>query len=122
MTLDYIDDRLHQWARWALKQTGPQGYSRETIIYRMMRSGVLIRGQGYKPEVEASDEERTDKAVTALRDRRPEIWEVLVTHYLAKGTLQQKCADLSVSRRTYFDRLATGRDRVDAYLMALTDA
>lgn len=120
MSGDYVDDLLHQWARWALRQGGPQGYGRETIIYKMMRDGVLIRGQGYKPEAEASDEERTDRAVTALRDRRPEVWAVLVTHYLSKGTLQQKCADLGVSRRTYFDRLATGRDRVDAYIMALT--
>lgn len=121
MTLDYIDDRLYAWARWALKQTGPQGYGSETVIYKIMRDGVLIRGQGYKPAPEAADEEMTDKAITALKERRPDCWQVLVIHYLGRGTLEQKVRDAGMARRTYFDRLATAKDRVDAWLMAVRD-
>lgn len=121
MSLDYVDDRLHQWARWAIKQTGPQGYNRETVVYRMMRDGVLIRGQGYRPEAEAADEEMTDRAVTALKERREDCWRVLIVHYLGRGTLEQKFKDVGMTRRTYFDRLATARDRVDAFLMAMQD-
>lgn len=119
MSSDYIDDRLHLWARWALRRDGPQGYNPETVLYRIARDGALIRGTGARPEPEAVQEEETDKAVTALKERRPEVWAVLVKHYLDRGTTVQKCKDLAISRRTFVDRLAAARDWVDAYLTAL---
>lgn len=117
MSSDYIDDRLHLWARWALRKDGPQGYAPETILYRVARDGALIRG-GKRPEPEAVQEEETDRAVTYLRERRPEVWAVLVKHYLDRGTTQQKCKDLAISRRTWADRLAAGRDCIETYLDA----
>lgn len=85
----------------------------------MIRDGVPIRVEGQRPEAEATEEEETDRAVTYLRDRKREIWEVVVMHYLGRGTINQKARDLGIGRSLYFARLGGGKDCIDAYLSAL---
>lgn len=115
---DYIDDRLHSWARWALRGSGPTGFPHETILYRVMRDGIIVRGTGHRPEPEDHEEYSTDKAVLALKDRRPEEYAVICHHYLGKGTVQQKWKDLGLTKMRYFNALNNGKAWIESWLMA----
>lgn len=120
MSTDYVDDRLHAWARWVLSSKGPQGFSKETPLYRMARDGVPIRVEGYRIEEEAIEEEETDKAVMTLKANIPQLWDVLAVHYCGKGTVSQKCKDVGLSRSTYYERLRFAQDKIDDYLSEMS--
>ena len=109
MQLDYVDDRLHRWAKWAISGRPQLGDRDRTALYEMVKSGVIARGYGLKPEPEANEEEQTETALQWLRSRQPKQHEVIVIHYLGRGTIKQKCADMHVTESVYFKHLKLGK-------------
>lgn len=129
MSRDLVDFLLEEWAKWVLSGRPNIGFKDHTIIYEMMKTGVTTKGQGLRPENDAIQQERTDKAVWAMQKGRPELFNVIELHYLGKpsggGTWsrvsekQNRARICGISVPTYDARLATGRDWVEAYLDGL---
>lgn len=114
---DPIDDRLKRWGDWAWDAVwSTLGIPRETLIYKMVRSGIIAHGQGYFPEPENQEEAITDKAVTDLSAHDKRIGDAIKLYYIAKGTPRQKAADLGVSVRSFNYYVEAGRKYIERWL------
>ena len=118
MQLDYVDDRLHRWAKWAISGRPQLGDRDRTALYEMVKSGVIARGYGLKPEPEANEEEQTESAMQWLRDRQAKQYEVVVTHYIGRGTIKQMCRDLQMSESVYFKHLKLAKYGLEVWFEA----
>lgn len=126
MSRDYVDDLLYAWASWVRSGRPALGLSDRSPIYEMVKFGVLSKGIGVKPEPEALQEERTDKAVHSLKTSRPELYEVVIAQYLGEPTgpdtwvkmpdVKRRARYCGISVPTLNSRLASARDWIDGFL------
>lgn len=107
---DDIDDRLRDWGVWAGAEVWVGlGMPRETLIYQMVRCGIIARGYGYKPEPEHREEEITDKAVTALTLRDRKLGLAIYIQYVIRGQTWQKAKDMHVTETKFKELVREGK-------------
>lgn len=125
---DYIDDRLHSWAKWVAGQLDALGYPSMDILYNQARYGTPIDKQGQAPDLEHEDEMQMDTAMRKLRDVHPVSHDVLVAKYLrilpdgksAKGLLDKQLAGkLRMNDRKMYHHMERGKDWLAGYLEAI---
>ena len=104
MADEYINQRLIQWADWAVKrEDGAVGFPRECSYTRLAgRSG----GAGFvSPDID-EDAMQVDKAVRELPDY---LCATVRKVYIDAGTIEQKAKDLRCHRDTVYSRLDRAR-------------
>lgn len=118
MESDYIDDRLRRWAKWAISGRPQLGLSDRTALYEMVRSGIIARGYGTKPEPDAGEEEMTEAGLQYIRTKETRSFEVIAIHYLGRGTTKQKYADMDMTKHEYHLYLRRGQQMLEVWLDA----
>jgi len=126
---DYIDDRLHSWARWVQSQLSALGFPSADILWNQMRYGTPIDKQGQAPDLEHEDELQTDIAMRKLKDVHQKSHAVLIAKYLrvlpdgkkVPAGMYDKAlaARMGLSERKLYHYLERGKDWLAGYLDAV---
>lgn len=94
----YINERLNEWAEWALKrEDGGLGYPRECSYTRLQARS----GSGFVPV----DNERAWDVERAVQELGGVSKQVITEMYLRTGTAEQKARSCQCCVRTLFNRL-----------------
>ncbi len=101
-SLDYVEYRLGEWAKWAYMGDFGIGYPPKTIIAKMLEDGG-IREQGKRgklTEPEHPSAEEMDAIILELvRDNRV-LAQVLMAVYLTRGSMKEKTKIFNTSYKT----------------------
>ena len=114
-----IDDRLIAWGRWVVSGSPTLWYSDHTLIYEMVRTGLIAHGQGTKPEPEAIEEQATEAAIQRLREVKPKEYEAIARQYTGKGQQWQKAKDMGISEDSFKKLLRAGKWWLEGYFEAI---
>ena len=109
MTADqrYADTLLSYWAKW-VRTAIENGYSSETIEYRLMKAGTLI-STNYKVEEEDNIAESVEQIVTKMPEQMKKLIKI---EYLTYNTRKIKQKRLQMTRWKYEQILRNAQDRV----------
>lgn len=103
--IGWVDDRLHEWARWAVRMQSNLGYPTRSVEGRLMEEGAAAasKGSGPPPMVECPPHiDNVERAVAGM----PEHLRVTVkAKYMELGTDKQKAKALRLTERTYRGRI-----------------
>jgi DNA-directed RNA polymerase specialized sigma24 family protein len=111
--------RLDRWAQADKRARLGQGYPTASPIYRLMRDGTAIQAPpGRLDAVERATEldleiEETQAAIDRLP---PYLKEPLILAYLDPRDTADKCIELNMSQRKYYDTLDSARQRLTGKL------
>lgn len=110
MTIEYIDKRLKAWAEWSVRGGLVTG------LWYARCNFAADAVDGRRPVDVAFDEEaeQIHRAIVALR---PEFLRVAIhAFYLGRGSAEQRARDIGVSRRTLYQRVEHGQQRLASIL------
>ncbi len=109
--LDYIDDRLREWANWALSgwRLGI-GYPPCSLEYRLMIEGHVERSyQGLIPMPEHPDAEKIEALLCEMAAQHPKMAEVIRVNYWDKDGIPHKARRTGLSHTQFKAYLSMGR-------------
>ncbi|WP_148098516.1 hypothetical protein [Thiohalobacter thiocyanaticus] len=105
-----LEQVMQRWATWAAaRDDGGLGYAARTTLGRVMDEGITgaaIRNQYHSYSHDAPLEETIERSVSQCPEH---LREVVVKHYLDRGTVTQKAKDLRVSLGKYYSLLNNGQ-------------
>lgn len=109
--LDYINDRLCEWADWA--KSGWRlgiGYPPCSLEYRLMTEGHVNREyQGLTPTPEHADAEEMEALICKMAAQHPRMAEVIRIHYLDRDSIPHKARRVGLSHTKFKGYLSMGR-------------
>lgn len=96
--IDYVDQRLRNWALWMVREGGVGGGYPSKVAFLSMRVDCDGSGGSRIPH-DAADAERTNKAVESLRFAHHREWAVVMAEYVhgrgPKQSAQELCCAVS---------------------------
>lgn len=103
--LQWIKQRLDNWARWAReRESGSLGYPKQSAFMRMTPSGG---GFDAAVPTDSLDASLTDSAVQSLRFTHPHVWLTLKLHYVEGFEIRrvaQKMAKAESTTKSHLDQ------------------
>lgn len=118
MVSAYIELRMVAWAKYAARGIdGGLGFKKSVSFLNYMPHGGT---HDYTPEIDSECHE-VDLCVNALAADRPELYEVVVMHYLRNDLKRdEKLERLGICRKYYYERIDRAHSLVLGWLNDLS--